>query len=344
MSRRGSSVAVVSCVLLASASAHAADLDLAWSAPKECPSADSVRAATTRMTSKARGADPKATPLEAEARVEHADRWRVTLRTKRGSVTGERRIEASTCEALADATAVVLALALVAPGDAPEAVPAVPAAAAAPAEAPPASAPRAEPTTDERPRASEPSAAPPAREAPSPGSDRLMAEHDLAVGAALAGDAATLPAPTMGGAAAIAWTPGRLRLEAGGAFYAGQSRTTDQSPAGADLRLLVAGARGCWAVVRSVVEIAPCAGSDLNVLTAKGFGAPENYDTSAAWASGSAGALLRVPVASWLALRGQADFVVPFARPRFVVEGEGAIHRPAPSGLRGALGAELLFL
>jgi hypothetical protein len=96
--------------------------------------------------------------------------------------------------------------------------------------------------------------------------------------------------------------------------------------------------------VRSSVELSPCAGIDAQVVFASGFGAPQNYDTSAAWMSAAGGALVRLPMTSWLALRGDADAIVPFSRPRFVVEGDGVVHKPAALGVRGGIGAELLFL
>ncbi len=71
---------------------------------------------------------------------------------------------------------------------------------------------------------------------------------------------------------------------------------------------------------------------------------PENYDAKGAWMSAAAGALVRLPIASWFALRADADAVVPLSRPRFVVEGDGAVHRPSALGVRAGIGAELLFL
>ena len=79
-------------------------------------------------------------------------------------------------------------------------------------------------------------------------------------------------------------------------------------------------------------------------MKAHGFGAASNYDASAAWVAAAGGALVRVPVRSWLSLRADADALVPVTRPRFVVEGDGAVHQPASIGLRAAIGAELHFL
>ncbi|MBX3190028.1 MAG: hypothetical protein KF819_23585 [Labilithrix sp.] len=317
----------VVCVLgLASSRASADDLRLAWDAPKECPSADDVRAAALKS---AKGEAASET-LEADARVERGERWRVTLRTRRAGVaSAERQLEAASCEALAEATAVILALALM-PGagvEEPATEPATTAARAAPAPAAveaPARERAAEAPKDERPKG--------------------PYDHALGLGASLATDGTTLPAVAAGGAAALAWTPGPARLEVSGSYFVAQSETAGGSAAGAALTLVVLGARGCWALARGPVELSPCLGVDVHLVGARGFGAARNFDESARWAAGTGGALLRVPVAPWLALRAQADAVVPLARPRFVVENEGTVHRPSAMGARGTIGAELLFL
>jgi hypothetical protein len=121
---------------------------LSWSAPAGCPTAEDVRAAALR------GAEPDvpdrnaAAPavvdepeLEASARVSSRQvgavtQWTVELQTRRGALTGERTIEASSCAGIAEATAVVLGLALLSgsPASEPEIV-ASPTTAAPPATA-----------------------------------------------------------------------------------------------------------------------------------------------------------------------------------------------------------------
>jgi hypothetical protein len=153
-----------------------------------------------------------------------------------------------------------------------------------------------------------------------------------------------MPSVAPGLRATVAWTPSRARLEVGGAYFAGPSKTTDTSEAGARFAMLVVGVRGCWAVARGTVELFPCAGADLQVMSARGFGATTtNLEASAAWVEAAGGILVRVPVSSWLALRADLDGLVPLTRPRFVVLGDGAVHKPAPLGARAGIGAELLF-
>ena len=314
---RAISVFVGIAVALVAQRASADDLALTWRAPEGCPPASAVHEAAIR------GAGDNHAPLDADALVtqEQPDRWSVTIRTKRAGVaSADRRLDASSCAALADATAVILSLALVPPAPAPAPVPAP---APAPAPVPP---PARAPAPDRSP------------------SDLSAYAHPLAVSASVATDATTLPSPAVGGHAAIAFLPGRARIEVAGGYFAEQSQTTGTSLAGATFTLLSTGVRGCWAIVREDVELSPCAGADVQVMSARGFGAARNYDASAAWMSVSGGALLRIPLTSWVALRAQVDAIVPLSRPSFVVEGDGAVHRPAGLGARAGIGAELLFL
>ncbi len=293
--------------------AAAAELRLSWNAPKECPTESYVRDAVSRTAS------PNASreAVDADVFVEHGDRWSVTIRTKRaGVVAADRRLDATSCEALADATAVILAMALV------------------PADAAPSPAPLAPP----------PPAPVPARLPESPASSPDPRPRAMSVSASLVADTATLPSPALGGRAHLAWTPGRARLGVSGGYFAGQSKATGSSAAGATLSLVTAGARACWAVARTAVELAPCVGGDVQIMKASGYGAEANFDASALWLAATAGALVRLPVTAGFAIRADIDAVVPLARPRFIVEGDGAVHKPANLGLRAGIGAELLFL
>ncbi|MDB4937595.1 MAG: hypothetical protein JWP87_4567, partial [Labilithrix sp.] len=96
--------AVVFSALIARRASAADDLQLAWHAPPGCPSAAEVHAAALRGAPAADRAS-----IEADVRVEHEAGWAVTITTKRAGVAAaERRLTATTCSALADATAVIL--------------------------------------------------------------------------------------------------------------------------------------------------------------------------------------------------------------------------------------------
>lgn len=319
--RAALAITAVVAALPASARADVDDVDglrLAWTAPPGCPSSAEVRAATLRGVE---ARDASGGVLEAEARVERREDgvgWRVRLRTRQGASTGERAIEAATCGALADATAVILALALAPPG---------------------AGAMSASPTLAPEAPASEPERARRGTGARSAG------ERLLALGASAAGDASTLPAATLGGSLTLAWTPGRFRVELDARRWASRSASVPSSIAGARFSMTSVGGRGCWTALTSgLVDVAPCAGADAHLVTASGYGADANFAAGAEWAAIAGGALARLSLTSWLALRARAEAFVPLARPTFVVENDGLVHRPPTLGAAASLGAELLFL
>ena len=360
-------VALALVAMLVAKRAAAEDLRLAWRAPAGCPSGERVREAALKSAGK--GA---LEPLEAEARVERGEKWKVTIRTSRnGTAAEERTIEGASCAALADATAVILAIAMIPPGK--DAAAAAARESAAEAKAKPTAGAQAQATGgasgteaeaeveadgDARTEAGVGQAhvgpggsvtarggsGASARDGAERPAGAARERHAFAGMVGGATDGTTLPAAALGGRVGLAWTPGRIRVELGGSFFSSQSKTTATSAAGARFNLLVAGARGCWALLQGAVEISPCAGVDVQSVSAKGFGATQNYDASGAWLSAAGGALVRVPLASWFALRADADAIVPFSRPTFVVEGDGAVHRPSTIGARAGIGAELLFL
>jgi hypothetical protein len=302
-------------------------LRLRWEAPAGCPSVDDVRAATLRGAGEARA---KSVTLEADAHVERvpgeaARAWRVRLRTRRGAATGEREIEASTCHGVAEATAVILALALVPPGSAP------------PEE------------TRDQPLVTV--AMPPPRDAPAapvpaPAAPRTPGgPHLFALGAGGSGDVSTLPRTTLGGSLTLAITPGRWRFELDGRMWASQSQSRAASDAGARFSMTSVGGRGCWTALRAgSLDLAPCLGADVHFVSAPGYGADTNFDATAQWVTLDGGALGRVGLTSWLAVRTRLDAFVPLTRPTFVVEGEGSVHRPPTLGAAASLGVEVLFL
>lgn len=303
--------------------------------------------ASTRGAGRPRGGDGV---LRADAKVERVgDAWEVVVRTARGDARGERRIEARSCAELAEATALVLALALqgssreeatataTTAAEAPAATTAAPAA-ASPAEAPPPPPPPPASSTVEAPRDPERPVA--ARAKTAEGADGLVR---FAVSASGALATSTLPSAAAGGVAEVAWTPGRWRLGVVGGLFAAQSGAVASGTSGARFQLRSLGARACMAVLETPLELGPCAGVALTDVRARGTGMAEPYETGASWASAEGGLRAGLPLGRMAALVASADLVVPLARPTFVVDGNDLVHRPSAMGTRLALGAELHF-
>lgn len=321
---------------------------LTWSAPAGCPTPEEVRSATLRNVDAKSAKQAAEGILEAEARVEKMsvqptslsssppESWRVRLRTRRGASTGEREIEASTCRGVADATAVILALALVPPGSSPE------------------EPPTQKISIEEKPTNNPiTTTTPPSEKAePKPQSSRSVDRPPLlAAGVSAASDVATLPSPALGGGLHLAFTPYRFRLEAEIRRFAGQSQAAagGVSNAGAEFTMTSVGGRACYQVVRSRrFDASPCVGSDVLFVDAGGFGADANFDKGTTWATLAAGVLGRAYLASWFAVRVKVDAFTPLSRPTFIVENAlgdpSLVHRPSPVGLTASFGAEVHFL
>jgi hypothetical protein len=308
--RAGVASALV-CAMLTGSPAARAEFAFSWTAPEACPTESSVQAAMLE--------DLKDPPdVRVWVVVEHEETWRARIWMEDGSGTGERRFDGTSCKAVADAATVFLSLWLArSPGGASRARDAQ--------VEPPAALDRA--PVAEGPRAAR---------APAPPDPRLALTMSMLV------DAVALPSPAGGIDAAFAWRGDRLRLEASGGFTFVQSEALP-SGAGARLYAMIAGARACWTVVRQPIELSPCAGADVYVVAADGFGADRNYETDTASLAVNAGASMAREIVRWLAVLAQVDAVAPTVRHPYFIEGAGALYQPRVLGVRGAFGVEVRF-
>jgi hypothetical protein len=86
-------------------------LHLTWTAPAECPTQARVAAHVADLLG---GPTEAASHVRASARVwrDENARWHVEIHTQTGPATGERRVDGESCQAIADATALILAVAV----------------------------------------------------------------------------------------------------------------------------------------------------------------------------------------------------------------------------------------
>jgi len=330
------------CALLASIAMSAASPARAdepdfvdWRAPAGCPDAAAVRADVKRLGGVAVAGD-SATVIA----VSHGARWRATIALGGRGGSRERVVEAATCKSVAEAAALVVALAFPAPE--------VPASPIEPA-------PRSEPARPVEPASPidpakpiEPAVAPPivAREAPARVASSARAP--FAAGAAAGAIAGALPSTAPGVALSIAWLPRRVRVELGAIASGAESASVIGAPVGADFRVLGASARACASLLAlGPFALAPCAGIEADRIHAAGFGSRASRDVDETRGAGLFGALATFAIDRPLVLRLGVDGVVPFARPRFVVNVDDLIlvevHRPAAIWGRALLGAEVRF-
>src|SRR3954469_20446926 len=168
-------------------------LRIVWTAPEGCPISSEVEASIQALLGHPpRMNDDQEVEVKASARLEPDGLWHGQLDTRLGSKTGRRTLQAESCRAVADATALIVALMID-----PDAV-------AAHRPSPSGSASAAPP----------PSSAPPASPAPPDRNEefgdrpRILSGSALGIrlGSLIAADTGTLPQPTYGGGARVGVT------------------------------------------------------------------------------------------------------------------------------------------
>jgi hypothetical protein len=115
--RLGCTLAAAALVLpWAPAPASASDagslIDLEWIAPDGCPDAATIGREVDRLRADLTSAAHPYLRAHAEVQKEKSGQWRMELRTTSPQGPGHRTVRAESCRALADATALILALAL----------------------------------------------------------------------------------------------------------------------------------------------------------------------------------------------------------------------------------------
>ncbi|WP_438025566.1 hypothetical protein [Sorangium sp. So ce233] len=337
---------------LVSSAARAEDLpfDLRWTAPADCPAGAAVEAEITRLLgdqSPASNGTLRAAGTIAPA----GSGFALYIELSRDGWKSARTVRGATCRALADAGALIVAMAIdpevatrsgpVATGDRSSAATRP----ANPAPEPPAAAARtAEPTP---PRGLAESVSPTTeRERPTEGAAERAPLLRLGIG--VMSDLGTM----QGVSGAIEpWAGvvvGPARFEAGASFWPGTTAESAARPrSGGTVDLIAGSLTACVLLppiaraVRPHFEVGvPCAGIELGRMHAEGYGVSDPGDGSTLWVALRGGAAAAWVVAPWMRLRLRLEAVVPLKRPRFVLEGVGDVHEPSVAA-RAALGLEL---
>jgi hypothetical protein len=129
-----------------------------------------------------------------------------------------------------------------------------------------------------------------------------------------------------------------------GVIWPSQRLTGEEQGTGADVELLSVGARACWAVVDSDVEIAPCLTLAVEHVQARGTGdhvAPRS--DAATWVAGGAGAEAGWRFASWFAVILRVNAQLQASRPRLAIDGGGTVGQIGPVEATLLLGPEWIF-
>jgi hypothetical protein len=307
---------------------------LRWTAPAECPAADAVSAEVDRLLGPSSARPPAPIPVDATVSRDDLGAWHVHLETPGEGTPRVREIHAASCAAIADATALILAM-MIDPAAAAAAPPSPAAAPPIEAKAPPI-APARVPV--EAPRSPPPPPPPPQLLPPAPTPTSLRI-------AALAGlDTASLPAVAASLALSGSFVYGAQRFEIGLGYYPSRKGTVPARPGTGGYVDLFTGSVGtCRHFGSEAIEVGPCVGVELGRLHASGFGVSSPGEGSTLWAAASLGGVLSLRLISNLALVLRLGAAAPLLRPSFVLENVGAVYRPPPVTARGSGGVELIF-
>jgi hypothetical protein len=184
--------------------------------------------------------------------------------------------------------------------------------------------------------------------APSPDVSQLDDARDEGLALAISANASALfgplsqPALGVGGGIAVEGFSS-LRFELRGAYFAPQSTTFDRSSLGGRFGLITFGVRGCRLWSFGAFDLAPCAGADLDHVTASGFGGTVSRQREADWWGPALGVFSRLHLAKALAIDFAADGVVPLFRRRFVFSDVGELQRASAIALEVRVAPEVRF-
>jgi hypothetical protein len=308
-----------------------APLTLEWQAPDGCPTGPSVTRAVEKLIT-----EPPGRVLEASATITKlGERWAAEIRTPRG----ERRLDGESCRAVAEAVAMVLALAID-PNASPNA------AAFAAFDEPDSPAPESPPSAERAPAPRAPAAA---SSSPSRPSDRAASptetsreRDDDAPGVIAAlfavGELGMLPQPTLGAALGVGVGAGAWSAEVGPMLLIPRSGSLENDTSrGGEIGYIGGYAAGCLAPFRSR-RFDVCGAFEVGRIAGTGFGVTDPLPGEALWLAPALFGAMRVPVAGSFGGEGRLVLAAPLHRPTFELDALGAVHRPAPFSVRGELG------
>ena len=302
-------------------SAHADEagaLTFSWQVPSDCPSRDQVRAEIARLL----GGEirvPKGGDIKAVAVVAQGQTWSLAIETELAGRPGRRSIEAASCQDLADATALIIALMID-----PDAV-------AAHAKQP-------------RP------ALPPLPAKSDSASQKEPRSVAYLLGIHAAGSYGTLPSVDAGLGGGIGLAGRRWRAELRGTYglRRDQKAWPAAPPAPADahgqFNFTAAALAGCFNLGREGPAFGPCADAEIGVVSAKGVGVSVPLPAHTLWLALGAGAYAAIPLGPHLSLPLHLDVLAPLRRSEFVFRYVPTRVFQAPVvGARLSAGIELHF-
>jgi len=296
--------------------AHSAErsFSVAWQAPSECPDESALSRYVDQTVADA-GQGPLSVRASGSVSKSADGRYVASLELDTGGAQPSvRSLDGRDCEAVSQAAALLIALAVrarVAP--APPAPPPVPPPAPPPVELPP----------------------PPP---PPPGAPRLFLSLAPVV------DVGSLPSASPGLGVGVGVRAAGVRAELGAAYFTPHSASVAGSPEkGAELSLVTFGARACLPWGTGAWQLGPCLGAGGSRMHGEGFGAREPRSGTAWGLELTAAGLASWEISSTISLGLSAGAALPLARPEFVIDDAGSVHRRDSLSGRFALSLDIYF-
>ena len=279
-------------------------LEIRWQGPDDCERGDAVRAKVLRLLGSSRRALAERFQVQVTVRREDPARYVAELETTTASGSGAKRLEGESCDAIALASSVVIALSIdpEASLDAQE----------------PAEEPQPEPSP-KPPSPVKPTKAPPVVREPRATSPYLHGSVGVLFG--------LLSDPSAFSAAGLGVRRHLVSVELGGALY--QTREVfrmDRPRVGAELRLFSADLLGCYGPLRSsLATLEVCAGARLEYLSATALGVSHPDRGEVLLLAGLAVLRGRLRATSWLSTTLDGGFAARAFHPTFVLVGVGDV-------------------
>jgi hypothetical protein len=322
-------IGITSAAVVGSAPALAeSGVELTWSAPDECPGRRRVVAEIERLLGRPLDA-PASKRFDAHAEITpEVSGFSLRVTAEGDGATRERALRADTCEELADAAALIIAMAVD-----PAAVAARSHADPEPPAAPPPATPRAIAT---------PPAAVVASSTRPGSSSRPGAERSVrgVTGAFVTLETSALPAVAPGFGLSLGLLAEPLRVELSGAYFLSQRADLGETGAGGDIALAIGGAHVCLSLLVRPVDLGPCLGLEAGALLGSGFGVSGARSDLSPWLAPQAGLRVAFAFTSHLGAGLRAGALVPLLRERFLL-GDLELYRPPPVTARVELGIEV---
>ena len=324
----GWATAWLASVPTAAAAEGVAAVELAWTAPRGCPMREQVLAKSEQLLG---GQAERAVSAEGTIRT-HPDGFELVLRAEVEGVQLSRRLVAPRCDELADAAALILAMA----ARPQQQVPPETESSSSPTHASGARAARTTPSKRTVPLRSP--VAPPAASAPAAPRPPPTRPYAMVTGSV---DHGTLPSSSLALGGGVGVWRGPWGAEGQVRHWLKRQRDDTNNPGKGVVLWLNAGSfLGC---VAGPLGTAACGGLEVGSLSGRGYGVDEPRPRSVIWAAGLASARLRLVPARWLWLAASVEAAVPIKRYEFRLERVGSVYGPSDICLRAGLQAGAVF-